>query len=408
MAEGATVHGLRDDQDAWHRRHGVSPSVTMPLVPGQGPLRLLFLNQGNLKSGVLGHGRVEASIRGGLDGEPDVSARFVRLGPWGPGARALGGRWPVLHEAGVDFHVARWYLTDGMRGAIARRQAERREPADVVHVHSHSLAFAMRMSGRSPTVISADAGLRAWQALGTDIGAGPRLDAELELSLAMERRALRGSALTLAWTASVRRALEAECPEARFAVHHPGIDARMFSPPPGARPRSGRVLFVGGRFEVKGGALLIEALEHRLGKDVHLDVVTPGEAPERDGVHVHRLDPGAPELIELYRRADVFCLPSRRDAVPFAVIEAMACGAPVVATAVGSLPEMVGDTGAGMVVAPGDVRALREALEHLLDDDAARAQTSAAARAAVERDFDAARQTPRLVELLRQVGAGAL
>jgi glycosyltransferase involved in cell wall biosynthesis len=373
----------------------------MPRVPAAGPLRALFLNQGTLGSGVLGHGRVEESIQRGLEREPGVTARFIRLAPWGPGARALGGRWPGLHEAGLDFNVLRWYLTDGMRGALARRRAERRAPADVVHVHTHSLAFTMSMAG-APTVLSTDSALRDWQALGKAIGDGPRHDAELELAAALERRALRRSALVLAWTNIARRGVEAACPDARIAVHHPGIDAVRYSPPPGGRERSGRVLFVGGRFEQKGGLELLEALGHRLGRDLELDVVTPGPVPQRPGVTVHRLQPGAPELVELYRRADVMCLPSARDAVPFAVLEAMACGTPVVSSQAGSLPELVQERGAGLSVPAKDVGALRTALERVIDDDELRAGMGAVARTAIERDFDTVRQVPRLFELLRE------
>ncbi|HEY1417500.1 MAG TPA: glycosyltransferase, partial [Myxococcaceae bacterium] len=64
--------------------------------------------------------------------------------------------------------------------------------------------------------------------------------------------------------------------------------------------------------------------------------------------------------------ADVLALPSRTEGLPMAALEAMAAGVPVVASAVGSLPEVLGD-GAGVLVPPGDIEALRVALERLWD-----------------------------------------
>ena len=75
-----------------------------------------------------------------------------------------------------------------------------------------------------------------------------------------------------------------------------------------------------------------------------------------------------------YRTADVFALSSDFDNSPNAVLEAMACGLPVVATDVGGVREFVADRVGGAVVPPGDAAALAEALErYLAQPDAARA-----------------------------------
>ena len=60
--------------------------------------------------------------------------------------------------------------------------------------------------------------------------------------------------------------------------------------------------------------------------------------------------------------ADVFCLPSRSDNLPVALIEAMLAGLPVVATRVGGIPEMFDGSGAGWLVPPEDPYALADAL----------------------------------------------
>ena len=69
------------------------------------------------------------------------------------------------------------------------------------------------------------------------------------------------------------------------------------------------------------------------------------------------------DLIERYRACDVYVQPSLAEAFPVTVLEAMACGRPVVATDVGGVAEQVGDT--GLVVPPGDVVALADAIGQL-------------------------------------------
>ncbi len=88
----------------------------------------------------------------------------------------------------------------------------------------------------------------------------------------------------------------------------------------------------------------------------------------------------------LLQGARAVVLSSRREAMPNAVLEAMACGRPVVATRVGALPELVEETGAGVLAPPGDPRALAAAMEQVLaHPDRAAAWGRAGRRAAVER-----------------------
>ncbi|MFN8024851.1 MAG: glycosyltransferase [Acidimicrobiia bacterium] len=83
---------------------------------------------------------------------------------------------------------------------------------------------------------------------------------------------------------------------------------------------------------------------------------------------------------------DVFCLPSRTDPFPLAVLEAMALGTPVVAFAVGGVPEQVGET--GVLVPPEDVTALAEAIVDLATSPERRATLGAAAAARARARFD--------------------
>ena len=98
------------------------------------------------------------------------------------------------------------------------------------------------------------------------------------------------------------------------------------------------------------------------------------------------------ELGPWYERAAVVVAPSRREGYGVVVREAMAWGRPVVASAVGGLLDAVEDEVTGLRVAPGDVPALRAALERLLAEPGLRARLGAAAREKAQRElsFDAA------------------
>ena len=89
-----------------------------------------------------------------------------------------------------------------------------------------------------------------------------------------------------------------------------------------------------------------------------------------------------------YRRATMFCLPSRQEGFGIVFLEAMAAGLPIVAARAGAVSEVLADGECGVLVPPGAPVALAAALDGLLDDPARRAALSAAGLRRVER-FDA-------------------
>jgi glycosyltransferase involved in cell wall biosynthesis len=111
-----------------------------------------------------------------------------------------------------------------------------------------------------------------------------------------------------------------------------------------------------------------------------------------------------PDVMGILDGVDVLLNPSRSDAFPTALLEAMAAGVPVVASAVGGIPEIVEDGVTGLLVAaPPDAEALAVSVARLLEDAGLRERMGVAGRERFEQRFTAAGWAARLRELYEQV-----
>lgn len=109
------------------------------------------------------------------------------------------------------------------------------------------------------------------------------------------------------------------------------------------------------------------------------------------------------EFAEYLRHADLFVLPSEMESFGLAALEALASGVPVLAAAVGGLPEVVRDGRTGRLCPAGDVQSMAEAARALLDDDARRDAMAHAARADVLERFTAGPAIDRYEAYYRRV-----
>lgn len=182
--------------------------------------------------------------------------------------------------------------------------------------------------------------------------------------------------------------------------------------PPKESPGTG-VVFAGRLSHEKGVDVLIRAIAAM--PDVTLDLA--GAGPERaalerlaaevgaaDRVRFHgRL--GTDELRSVLRKAAVAAVPSRwYENQPLAVLEAFACGLPVVGTELGGVPELIDPGVDGASVPANDPAALAAALRPLLADPGLAFRMGAAGRAKVERDFGPSMHLERLLGLYDEAG----
>jgi len=255
----------------------------------------------------------------------------------------------------------------------------RRERIEILHAHdiySNILAIPFGRLARVPVVIAS----RRW--LGAVPGPG---------HVVANRHASRWATAVLANSASVARAVREEdgvreevvkvipnfVDEAAFLEYPADRRARLLGPlgiPPGAVV----VGIVARLHPVKNHAVLIEAMEPLLADRPELHLLIIGEGPLRSDLEARVRSVGWTERIHFVGQQpqhpnphgllDVSVLCSRSEGFPNAVIEAMAAGKPVIATAVGGIVDAVLDGETGILVSPpGDPAVLGRALGRLLE-----------------------------------------
>ncbi len=193
-----------------------------------------------------------------------------------------------------------------------------------------------------------------------------------------------------------------------------GADTALWSPSEAVAVVPGRIVTTSSAdVPLKGLVFLVEALAKlRTEREAHLVVVCKkqGEGPVADAVRRFGLEPyiefrsgiSDQELVDLYRSAEIACVPSLYEGFSLPAAEAMATGTPLVATTGGAIPEVAGPDGETcLAVPPGDPGALAAALGRLLDDPGLRARLGAAGRRRVLERFTWERAAELTVERYR-------
>jgi glycosyltransferase involved in cell wall biosynthesis len=317
-------------------------------------------------------GRHVRSLTGGL------VARGVEVTVCGParmaaayGFRDCGARFSPVEIADRARPRAEALAVTALRSVCAG--------VDVVHAHGLHAAALASLALTGPRPGGTPALVVTWHA------APPARGTRAGLLKLVERRIARASAVVLGASSTVVdhvRALGAR--DARLApVACPSTSGGEPAAPAGrsskTRAELGAVdrplIVVAGRLEPhKGHDLLLDAARAWRGREPRPAVVVAGEGSARLALQRRidvedlpvRLLGGRDDVPELLAAADLVVLPSRFESYPVVVHQALRAGTPLVATAVGPVPELVGD--AAVLVPPEDARALAREVDRLLDE----------------------------------------
>ena len=182
-----------------------------------------------------------------------------------------------------------------------------------------------------------------------------------------------------------------------------------------------RAVCVASLQEYKGHSVLLNALASSEGCLRRVELALVGDGPLRSVLERQVADLGLedrvsffgslpePQVAAMLQEADLFVLPSvvartgQMEGLPVALIEAVACGVPVVTSRLSGIPEVVTDD-VGVLVEPGDVIGLRSALERVVNGEAP--FRSAEGRRRVEEEFDVRRSARQLASLFDRSGGG--
>ena len=180
-----------------------------------------------------------------------------------------------------------------------------------------------------------------------------------------------------------------------------------------AAERTGRdLLFVGRLEERKGVHFLLDAMAllKARGSDVRLKIV--GNGPQKEALQRQTAALSLEAVVtfagtkdeagvaEALRHADLLVVPSLSEGLPVVIMEAMASGVPVVASAVDGNPELVRDGETGRLVPPCDSRALADGIERLIEDLGLLQSMGEVGRQLVATEYDARRNAVELLGLI--------
>jgi glycosyltransferase involved in cell wall biosynthesis len=316
--------------------------------------------------------------------------------------------YEIATKQGIEAHAIPCQGQIDRTVPAAVRDLVRQTGATVVHAHGYKadiyVYLAMRGS-RTPIVSTC----HTWY------------DNDLTVRLygALDRLVLRSYSAVVAVSEEVKqRLLGAGVHKDRIHLIQNGIDLRPFAashPSRRDQPEPDLPLKVGlvGRLAPeKGVDLFLRAAAGVLNEMPLTQFVIVGDGPDRAKLQalIDELGIGKnaslfgrnEDMPSFYASLDLLVSSSRQEGLPIALLEGMASGLPLIATAVGAVPTLVQDSRTGVLVPPENPQALTTAIVKLLRDPASRSSYGAAARNLIQQEYSAERMAADYLQLYEQ------
>ena len=235
------------------------------------------------------------------------------------------------------------------------------------------------------------------------------------------RRAASASDRIILYSHHILREVKRHAPnivESKVRYIHNAVDTNRFKP--GERPPPNNLLYVGRVNEKKGVEDLIHAMHDLVRRFPSAKLSIIGNDPT-GGAYIEKVKELAyklgvdkniifvgsvpnREMPSQYQKANVFLFASHGgEGIPRSILEAMACGVPVVATEIAGIPEAVKDGVTGFLVSPRDPQSIAEKTATILGDQNLRARLGNNARQMIEEEFSWEKVIPRIVAVFKEV-----
>ncbi|MEQ8819232.1 MAG: glycosyltransferase family 4 protein [Sumerlaeia bacterium] len=237
------------------------------------------------------------------------------------------------------------------------------------------------------------------------------------LTLPINRAVVYSADAAIANSDGLRSLAQKAFPKKEIETTYNAVDTGFYRPAQGPRPDGPVRLFFAGRMtSQKGMDTLLDALNFLKNRDLpewRLDAA--GEGPMLESFETRARDHGLADrvafprflsrdkVLEGYQRADLFAFPSRYEGMPCVVLEAMACGLPIVGTRIMGTEQLVADNENGFLVPPDRPEELADVLAKVIADSALRARLGQKSRELAEAEWSWTRRAVDLSELAERV-----
>jgi len=379
----------------------VQPDDTLQLHPTSNPLAAPALSIAGVDP--------ELGFAGG---ETQVQGLTMALAGGGHRAELIcdpaGRLWEQAAAAGIRCHPLRIRNAVDLAAAVRLRAILKRERYDVVHFHTsraHSMAPFARGFARALVVTR-------------------RMDYRPNRVFApyLYNRAVDG---VVAISGGVADSLAAAgVDRERVTVVHSGVDCDRFRPPTAAERADARIALgisdgefvisaVGALERRKGHRYLVEAIARLapVAASIKVKCFIAGQGSIRGELEHEIAQLGCAESVTLLGRiddprellwaSDVFAMPSLKEGLGVAALEAMASALPLIASDIGGLGEVVEPDRTGIIVPPSQPERIASAIGRLAQSTALRSQMGAAARARAVENYSMATMAARTIALYR-------